>query len=94
MNSHPFRWRGLVFGLPFLAIAGNWAVWKQDLLTQQQFSFTVSAVLIAFGILGVIATFWRPTPRTPSDPLPAPEADPTDTHPTSEVSHEDLDPQP
>lgn len=83
MNTHPFRWRGLIFGLLFLAIAGNWAVWKQDLLTQQQFSYAVSAVLIAFGILGVFATFWRPAPRSTHD------------HPdTQEDSHEELDPQP
>lgn len=81
MNSHPFRWRGLVFGLFFLAVAGNWAVWKQDLLTQQQFSFTLSAVLIAFGILGVIATFWRPTPH------------PSQHHENPEESHEEPDPQ-
>ncbi len=82
MNSHPFRWRGLVFGLFFLAVAGSWAVWKQDLLTQQQFSFTLSAVLIAFGILGVIATFWRPTPHL------------SHHHDTPEESHEEPDPQP
>lgn len=93
MNSHPFRWRGLVFGLFFLAIAGNWTVWKQDLLTQQQFSFTLSAVLIAFGILGVIATFWRPTPRPSSIPDPAAQAA-SDHHDTPEVSHEEPDPQP
>ena len=95
MNSHPFRWRGLVFGLFFLAVAGNWAVWKQDLLTQQQFSFTLSAVLIAFGILGVIATFWRPTPRPSSIPDPAAQSVESDHHDTQpEESHEEPDPQP
>ncbi|MGA9716510.1 MAG: hypothetical protein WBQ48_11815 [Aeromicrobium sp.] len=94
MTTHAFRWRGLIFGLIFVAIAGGWAAWKQDLLTQQQFSFTVSAVLIVFGILGVIATFWRPAPRPPSELLPAPGADLSDPHPTAEVPHEDPDPQP
>jgi hypothetical protein len=89
MTRHLFRWRGLAFGLAFLALAGNWAVWEQDLLTQQQFSFTVSGVLIVLGTVGVIATFWRSGAQS-SPPHPM-----TDTHtdPTEE-NHEATDSQP
>lgn len=84
MNRHSLRWPGLVLGLLFLAIAGNWAVWQQDLLTRQQFSYVLSGALIVLGTLGVIATFWRP--RTASL-----------THDTThhlEENHEEPDSQP
>lgn len=89
MTRHSFRWRGLAFGLFFLAVASNWAVWKQDLLTPQQLSFSVSAVLIVLGVVGVVGTFWSPgrsqtTARAVVD-------SPT---PTSEENHEAPDPQP
>ncbi len=69
MTRHPFRWSSLGFGLMFLAGVGQWAVWKQDWLTPRELSLTSSAVLIALGLLGVIATFWKPTPLT-SPPYP------------------------
>ncbi len=67
MNRHPFRWGSLSFGLIFLACAGSWAVWKQDLLTPREFSLTSAGVLIVLGVLGVAATLWqaRPTTRSP-----------------------------
>ena len=87
MNRHSFRWSGLVFGLLLLAAAGSWAVWDQDLLSNQQFSFVVSGVLIAVGVAGVISTFWRPT--TAGSPTSA-TIDPT----TPEEHHEQAaDPQ-
>ncbi len=89
MTRHPLRWRGLAFGLFFLAIAGNWAVWKQDLLTPQQFSYSVSAVLIALGVIGVVGTFWNPGGRqTTSHALIDSPAN------TPEENHEAPDPQP
>jgi hypothetical protein len=60
MTRHPFRWSSLVFGLLFLAGVGQWAVWKADWLTPHQLSLISSAVLIALGLLGVVATFWKP----------------------------------
>jgi len=64
MNRHPLRWESLVFGLFFLAAAGQWAVWKQDLLTPRELSLTASGVLIVLGILGVAATLWHARPST------------------------------
>ncbi|MEO6606542.1 MAG: hypothetical protein ABIN55_13125 [Aeromicrobium sp.] len=64
MTRHPFRWSSLVFGLIFLAGVGQWAVWKRDWLTPHELSLISSAVLIGLGLLGVIATFWKPKPLT------------------------------
>lgn len=69
MNRHPFRWECLAFGAFFLACAGNWAVWKQDLLTTRELSLTAAGVLIVLGVLGVAATFWRARPSTPTSTI-------------------------
>lgn len=84
MSRHPLRWESLVFGLLFLAAAGNWAVWKQDLLTPREFSLTASGLLILFGLIGVAATLWqaRPTPAPPAPPVPEGDLD-EDTDPPS-----------
>ena len=82
MNRHPFRWQGLAFGAFFLAVAGNWAVWEQDLLSPDQFSFTLSAVLIVAGVVGVVATFVKPRHA------PAPAQPETHIHDDPEENHE------
>lgn len=85
MRRHPFRWESLTFGLFFLALVGNWAVWKADLLTARELSLTASAVLIVLGVIGVAATLWhaRPTPA------------PTTSTPTrGNDDEQDADPQP
>ncbi|MDR7087693.1 hypothetical protein J2X11_002532 [Aeromicrobium panaciterrae] len=64
MTRHPFRWSSLVFGLLFLAGVGQWAVWKQDWLTPRELSLASSGVLIGLGLLGVVATFWKPKQLT------------------------------
>lgn len=64
MTRHPFRWSSLAFGVMFLAGVGHWAVWKRDWLTPHELSLASSAVLIGLGLLGVIATFWKPKPVT------------------------------
>lgn len=74
MNRHSFRWTGLAFGALFLAVAANWVVWQGDLLTGRQMSYVVSGVLIAAGLLGVVATFRRPTSPA-STPTPTTEAE-------------------
>jgi hypothetical protein len=81
MTRHPFRWESLAFGLFFLASVGNWAVWKQDLLTPRELSLTASGVLIFLGVIGVAATLWqaRPTPAST---------------PTRGIDDEEVDPQP
>ena len=65
MNRHPFRWEGLAFGAFFLAVAGNWAVWREDLLTTEEMSYLISSILIVAGVAGVIATFWKPKQADP-----------------------------
>lgn len=66
MTRHTFRWEGLAFGLFFLSAVGNWAVWKQDLLTPRQLGLTASGVLIVLGLLGVAATVWQTRPARPA----------------------------
>lgn len=68
MTRHPFRWSSLAFGLMFLAGVGQWAVWKQDWLTPRELSLASSGVLIGLGLLGVIATFWKPKQLTTTTP--------------------------
>ncbi|KAA1374627.1 hypothetical protein [Aeromicrobium fastidiosum] len=74
MNRHPFRWGSFGSALFFLAAIGQWAVWREDLLTPRQLSLTAASVLIVLGVLGVAATLWqsRPTP-----PRQSPAADHT-----------------
>ena len=74
MTRHSFRWEGLVFGLFFLSAVGNWAVWKQDLMSPRQFGLTASGVLIALGLLGVAATVWQTRPANRKAAAAAPEA--------------------
>lgn len=64
MNRHPVRWGSLAFGLFFLAAIGQWAVWKQDVLTPRELSLTAASVLIVLGVLGVAATLWHARPTT------------------------------
>lgn len=86
MSRHPFRWSSLAFGLMFLVGVGHWAVWEQEWLTPRELSLTSSGVLIGLGLLGVIATFWKPKPLTTTPNL---------EDNTSESSeNEEADPQP
>jgi len=73
MTRHSFRWSGLFFGALFLAVAGNWAVWRGDLLTGHEVGLIASGLLIVVGLLGVLMTFRKPS-------APAPVA-PTETTP-------------
>jgi hypothetical protein len=84
MSKHPLRWSNLAFGLFFLAIVGNWALWERDLLTPREFSLTAAGVLIVVGLIGAAAALW-PSPPTPTSPsIPTHEGAP----------HEEADPQP
>jgi uncharacterized membrane protein YqjE len=65
MNRHRFRWENLAFGLMFVSVVGNWAVWDQDLLTARELSLTAAGVLIVLGVAGIAATVRRS--RTPLD---------------------------
>lgn len=95
MTRHSFRWEGLAFGLFFLSAVGNWAVWKQDLLSPRQLGLTASGVLIFLGLLGVAATVWQTRPAQRARSIPAPESNPdmTDTIPKG-PEDEEAHPQP
>lgn len=80
MNRHPFRWGSFGSALFFLAAIGQWAVWREDLLTPRQLSLTAATVLIVLGVLGVAATLWQARPAS-SRRSPEPDPDPA---PTSE----------
>jgi hypothetical protein len=56
MKRHPFRWDALIFGLFFLAVLGQWAVWEMDLLAPDALAFVAAAVLIVLGVLGIVGT--------------------------------------
>ena len=94
MTRHTFRWEGLVFGLFFLSAVGNWAVWKQDLLTPRQLGLTASGVLIALGLLGVAATVWQTRPANRRRATPAPEITPESTTDTIMEGPEDEEAHP
>lgn len=70
MNRHPFRWEGLAFGLFFLAVLGQWAVWEQDWLSPEGLAYVAAGTLILLGALGIVGTFAgnhrpRQAPHTP-----------------------------
>ncbi|WP_332661967.1 hypothetical protein [Aeromicrobium sp.] len=97
MTRHSFRWEGLAFGLFFLSAVGNWAVWKQDILTPRELGLTASGVLILLGVLGVAATVWQTRPANRARSIPAHEAaEPlTDTTtPEGPEDHEEAHPKP
>ena len=98
MTRHTFRWEGLAFGLFFLSAVGNWAVWKQDLLTPRQLGLTASGVLIFLGVLGVAATVWQTRPARTARSVPAREATPELTTDTTTLEgpedHEEAHPKP
>ena len=89
MTRHSFCWEGLAFGLFFLAAVGNWAVWKQDLLTPRQLGLTASGVLIVLGLLGVAATVWQTRPANRRPAAPAAETTPESTTDTITEGPED-----
>jgi hypothetical protein len=87
MTRHPMRWSSLIFGLAFLSALGQWAVRDQDLMSARDLSLTSSAVLVALGLLGVIATLWKP--NRPAVTIPEPVVTTTPEGPEDE----EADPQ-
>ena len=86
MNRHQFRWDAFVFGLFFLAVLGQWAVWEHNLLSPDDLAFVAAAVLIVLGVLGIAGTAIsarsdrREAPFTPATSTgPEPELDPEST---------------
>jgi hypothetical protein len=73
MNRHPFRWDALAFGLFFLAVLGQWAVWDRDLLGPDELAYVAAAVLIVLGVLGIVGTVISARPNRRKAPFtPAP----------------------
>lgn len=70
MTRHSFRWAPLAFGAMFLAAVGQWAVWKANLLNPDEMAYIAAGLLIAFGILGIVASVMagRSTPAAPPPP--------------------------
>ena len=56
MNRHPFRWDAIAFGLFFLAVLGQWAVWEMDLLGPDDLAYLAAGLLIVLGVLGIAGT--------------------------------------
>ena len=85
MRRHPFRWDAIAFGLFFLAVLGQWAVWEHQLLSPDDLAYVAAAVLIVLGVLGFAGTAIsarsdrRKAPFTPQ-PATTPD-DPTDDRP-------------
>lgn len=94
MTRHSFRWEGLAFGLFFLSAVGNWAVWKQDLLTPRQLGLTASGVLILLGLLGVAATVWQTRTPKAARPVTAPMSSDETTPDTTPEGPEDEEAHP
>jgi uncharacterized membrane protein YqjE len=82
MNRHPFRWEGLAFGLFFLAVLGQWAVWEQDWLDPEDLGYLAAATLILLGVLGIVATVGnsRRPQEAPHTPEKTTEEGPTHEH--------------
>ncbi|HSI27281.1 MAG TPA: hypothetical protein VK948_07705 [Aeromicrobium sp.] len=60
MNRHSFRWEPLVFGLLFLAVVANWAIWRAGLLSADQLVYAAAAGLILLGAVGIVASIAAP----------------------------------
>jgi len=56
MNRHQFRWDAFVFGLFFLVVLGQWAVWEMDWLGSDDLAYVAAVVLIVLGVLGIAGT--------------------------------------
>jgi hypothetical protein len=85
MNRHQFRWDAFVFGLFFLAVLGQWAVWEMDWLEPDNLAYLAAVVLIVLGLVGIAGTAIsaRSDRRTaPFTPSASAEPEPIDTEPT------------
>jgi len=89
MTRHPFRWDALIFGLFFLAVLTQWAVWEQDWLDQDDLAYLAAAGLIVLGVVGILATVVgnRSAKQAPFTP----EREPETQQPASETELETTD---
>jgi hypothetical protein len=91
MNRHQFRWDAFVFGLFFLAVLGQWAVWKMDWLEPDDLVYVAAGVLIVLGLLGIAGTAIsaRSDRRTaPFAPPASTGAEPAENEPAEDESTE------
>jgi hypothetical protein len=92
MNRHQFRWDAFVFGLFFMAVLGQWAVWKMDWLAPDDLAYVAAAVLILLGVVGFVGTAIsaRADRRTaPFTPKASAETEPVEDQPTEDQPSED-----
>ena len=91
MNRHPFRWDAIAFGLFFLAVLGQWAVWERNLLDPDQLAYVAATVLIVLGVLGIAGTAISARSdrrKVPFTPAVSTEPEPTENEPTDdEATH-------
>ena len=74
-----------MFGLFFLAVLGQWAVWEMDWLGSDDLAYVAAVVLIVLGLLGIAGTAIsaRSDRRTPPfTPPTGHEPEPTEPEPT------------
>jgi hypothetical protein len=92
MNRHPFRWDAIAFGLFFLAVLGQWAVWERNLLEPDELAYVAATTLIVLGVLGIAGTAIsarsgrRTAPFTPDTTRPATAEDDPDDEPTDNTA--------
>ena len=94
MNRHPFRWDALAFGLFFLAVLGQWAVWERNLLDPDELAYVAAAALIVLGVLGIVGHRHQRQDRAPHGTVPpqaAADEVPDDGEPseTTPTDHDD-----
>jgi hypothetical protein len=87
MRRHPFRWDAIAFGLFFLAVLGQWAVWEHKLLSPDDLAFVAAAVLIVLGVLGIAGTAISARSDRRTAPF-TPQATPAADNPTDDQPHE------
>lgn len=60
MKRHPFSLESLAFGLFFLAVIGQWAVWRAEILSPDQLAYLAAGSLIVLGVIGILASLAKP----------------------------------
>ena len=95
MKRHAFRWDAAVFGLFFLAVIGQWAVWEHDVLSPDDVAYLAAGVLIVLGLVGIVATVVsarsdrRTAPFTPSTTTDTTDQPTTTDQPATDEPAED-----
>ena len=85
--THPLNVSYLVVGLVFLGISGSWALRAADVVDTGDVSWLLPAVLVAAGVIGLVAFAARGVSRTRQhdDPGAEPYDAPTDFYAAPDV---------